>query len=163
LPESVNIDFADDLNMTSYAKKKNARLEKLVVNSASIITVVSEVMQQEFQALTNKRVEVITNGFDPDDFRIDDSLIINDGKFSIVHTGSLNNRRNQPALWQAISELRIENQEFEKNCVIRLIGKNDVSIKESLQQFNLLHCAEFVDYLPHNEIIAQQKIELENE
>ncbi len=153
----TNIDFADDLNMTSYAKKKNARLEKLVVNSASIITVVSEVMQQEFQALTNKRVEVITNGFDPDDFRIDNSLLFNDGKFSIVHTGSLNNRRNQPALWQAISELRTENTEFEKNCVIRLIGKNDVSIKESLQQFNLLQCTDFVDYLPHNEIIAQQK------
>jgi glycosyltransferase involved in cell wall biosynthesis len=153
----TNIDFADDLNMTSYAKKKNARLEKLVVNSASIITVVSEIMQQEFQALTNKRVEVITNGFDPDDFRIDNSLLVNDGKFSIVHTGSLNNRRNQPALWQAISELRTENLEFEKNCVLRLIGKNDVSIKESLQQFNLLQCTDFVDYLPHNEIIAQQK------
>jgi glycosyltransferase involved in cell wall biosynthesis len=153
----TNIDFADDLNMTSYAKKKNARLEKLVVNRASIITVVSEVMQQEFKALTNKRVEVITNGFDPDDFRIDNSLLVNDGKFSIVHTGSLNNRRNQPALWQAISELRTENKEFEKNCVIRLIGKNDVSIKESLQQFNLLQCTYFVDYLPHNEIIAQQK------
>lgn len=153
----TNIDFADDLNMTSYAKKKNERLEKLVVNSASIITVVSEIMQQEFQALTKKRVEVVTNGFDPDDFAIENSLLINDGKFSIVHTGSLNNRRNQPALWQAISELRSENQEFENNCVIRLIGKNDVSIKESLQQFNLLQCTEFVDYLPHNEIIAQQK------
>ena len=153
----TNIDFADDLNMTSYAKKKNARLEKLVVNSASIITVVSEIMQQEFQALTKKRVEVVTNGFDPDDFAIENSLLINDGKFSIVHTGSLNNRRNQPALWQAISELRTENLEFENNCVIRLIGKNDVSIKESLQQFNLLKCTEFVDYLPHNEIIAQQK------
>jgi len=153
----TNIDFADDLNMTSYAKKKNARLEKLVVNSASIITVVSEVMQQEFQALTNKKVEVITNGFDPDDFTIDNSLLIKDGKFSIVHTGSLNNRRNQPALWQAISELRTENQDFEKECVIRLIGKNDVSIKESLQQFDLLECTDFVDYLPHNEIIAQQK------
>lgn len=153
----TNIDFADDLNMTAFAKKKNARLEKLVVNSANIITVVSEVMQQEFQALTNNRVDIITNGFDPDDFTIDDSLIIEDGKFSIVHTGSLNNRRNQPALWQAIAELRNENEEFEKNCVIRLIGKNDVSIKESLQQFNLLQCTEFVDYLPHNEIIAQQK------
>ena len=69
----------------------------------------------------------------------------------------MNNRRNQPALWQAIAELRNENEEFEKNCVIRLIGKNDVSIKESLQQFNLLQCTEFVDYLPHNKIIAQQK------
>jgi glycosyltransferase involved in cell wall biosynthesis len=143
--------------MTAYAKKKNARLEKLVVNSANIITVVSEVMQQEFQALTNNRVDIITNGFDPDDFTIDDSLIIEDGKFSIVHTGSLNNRRNQPALWQAIAELTNENEEFEKNCVIRLIGKNDVSIKESLQQFNLLQCTEFVDYLPHNKIIAKQK------
>jgi glycosyltransferase involved in cell wall biosynthesis len=153
----TNIDFADDLNMTSYAKKKNARLEKLVVNTANIITVVSDIMQQEFQELTTKKVEVITNGFDPDDFKIDDSLVVNDGKFSIVHTGSLNNRRNQPALWQAISELRKENQEFKDVCVIRLIGKNDFSIKESLQHFDLLECTEFIDYLPHNKIIAQQK------
>lgn len=153
----TNIDFADDLNMTEYAKKKNAQLEKLVVNTANVITVVSDVMQKEFQALTNKRVEIVTNGFDPDDFKIEESLIVNDGKFSIVHTGSLNNRRNQPALWQAIAELREENKEFKNDCVIRLIGKNDVSIKESIKHFNLLDCAEFIDYLPHNEIIAQQK------
>jgi GT2 family glycosyltransferase len=33
---------------------------------------------------TYKPVEIITNGFDPDDFIVDESLIRKDGKFSIV-------------------------------------------------------------------------------
>lgn len=153
----TNIDFADDLNMTAFAKQKNSTLEKMVLRLADCITVVSDVMKAEFETLTKKPVQVITNGFDPDDFKSDDTLLQEDGKFSIVHTGSLNNRRNQPALWQAIAELRKENAAFKEKCIIKLIGKNDLSIKESMQQYALNHCTEYTDYLPHNEIIAKQK------
>jgi glycosyltransferase involved in cell wall biosynthesis len=153
----VNIDFAGDLKMSSWAKNRNIALEKKVLETANLIVVVSELMAEEFRSKTNKPVELITNGFDPDDFIVDESLIRKDGKFSIVHTGSLNDRRNHPALWKCIAELRNENAEFRTLCEIRLIGKNDVSVKESIQNEGLGDCTVWIDYLPHEQIMIEQQ------
>lgn len=153
----VNIDFAGDLNMSSWAKNKNIALEKEVLNTASVVVVVSELMAEEFRSTTNKPVEIITNGFDPDDFIVDESLIRKDRKFSIVHTGSLNDRRNHPALWKCIAQLREENAEFKSLCEIRLIGKNDISVRESIQKAELEECTFWTDYLPHEQIMIEQQ------
>jgi glycosyltransferase involved in cell wall biosynthesis len=153
----VNIDFAGDLKMSSWAKNKNISLEKKVLNTADLVVVVSELMAEEFRSKTNKPVELITNGFDPDDFIVDETLIRKDGKFSIVHTGSLNDRRNHPALWKCIAELREQNAEFKTLCEIRLIGKNDVSVRESIQNEGLNDCTVWIDYLPHEQIMIEQQ------
>jgi len=153
----TNIDFAGDLRMGWYATRKNRLLEKAVLNEADVITVVSDLMQEEFRTKTGKPVEVITNGFDPDDFSVPDELLRRDGKFSIVHTGSLNNRRNHPALWKAIASLRKELPGFSEKLSIRLIGKNDVSVRESIEREGLNDVTEWIDYIPHVQIIAEQK------
>ena len=153
----VNIDFAGDLKMSTWAKNKNIALEKEVLNTANLIVVVSELMAEEFRSKTNKPVEIISNGFDPDDFIVDESLIRKDGKFSIVHTGSLNDRRNHPALWNSIAQLREENSAFKALCEIRLIGKNDISVKDSIQLAGLEECTVWIDYLPHEQIMVEQQ------
>jgi len=153
----VNIDFAGDLAMSNFAKKRNVLLEKAVLDEADLVTVVSDLMADEFRSKTSTNVKVVTNGYDPDDFDIPVSEIRKDGRFSIVHTGSLNDRRNHPALWKAITELRNEYPEVKRDLVIRLIGKNDVSVKNSIQELNLNDCCEWTDYLPHEKIIAEQK------
>ena len=153
----VNIDFAGDLSMSTWAKNRNVFLEKKVLQTADQVVVVSELMAEEFRSKTSKPVAVITNGYDPDDFDIPDSLLPHDGKFSIVHTGSLNDRRNHPELWESIARLRKENPAFKVSCVIRLIGKNDFSVRQRIEQAGLLECTEWVDYMPHAQIIAEQK------
>ncbi len=153
----VNIDFAGDLSMSTWAKNKNIRLEGKVLQSADQIVVVSELMAEEFRSKTNRPVDVITNGYDPDDFEIPDNLLRKDQFFSIVHTGSLNDRRNHPELWESIAKLRKELPEFKSACRIRLIGKNDISVRKSIELNGLDECTEWVDYMPHAEIIAEQK------
>lgn len=153
----TNIDFAGDLKMSRFAARRNAKLEKAVLNEADAIAVVSDFMREEFKTKTAKPIHVITNGFDPDDFVVAEENLRKDGKFAIVHTGSLNNRRNQPELWRAIKELCIENVEFSNDCVIRLIGKNDLSISENIEAEGLRQRTQLIDYLPHQSIIAEQK------
>ncbi len=153
----VNIDFAGDLSMSTWAKNRNVFLEKKVLQTADQVVVVSELMAEEFRSKTNKPVEIITNGFDPEDFIVEESLIRKDGKFSIVHTGSLNDRRNHPALWNCIAQLREENSTFKALCEIRLIGKNDISVRESIQKAGLEECTVWIDYLPHEQIMAEQQ------
>jgi glycosyltransferase involved in cell wall biosynthesis len=153
----VNIDFAGDLAMSQWAKNRNITLERKVLQRANQVVVVSELMADEFRSKTTRPVQVITNGYDPDDFAIPDYLLRKDGKFSIVHTGSLNDRRNHPELWESIAKLRNESPEFKTLCIIRLIGKNDVSVRKSIEANGLEECIEWVDYMPHAEIIAEQK------
>jgi len=153
----ANIDFAGDLNMTAYAKRKNLSLEKSVLDIADAVVVVSDLMAEEFRSKTKTPVTVITNGFDPDDFSVPDNLLKKTGDFSIVHTGSINNRRNHPALWGALAELVEESAEFASLLKIRLIGKNDVSVEDDIQRYKLQKYTEYIDYLPHDLIIAEQK------
>lgn len=153
----TNIDFAGDLPMTGYARKRNAFLEKQVLLHANRVSVVSDLMREEFSIPGRPAVQVITNGFDADDFIIPDELIKKDGNFSIVHTGSMNARRNHPLLWKAVAQLCKTNADFNSKVRIRLIGKNDFSVMESIRQAGLEEKTEQIDYLPHDQIIAEQK------
>lgn len=153
----VNIDFAGDLSMSNWAKNQNIKLERLVLQNADQVVVVSELMAEEFRSKTKRPVDVITNGYDPDDFEIPDNLLRHDHFFSIVHTGSLNDRRNHPELWESISRLRNDIPEFKELCRIRLIGKNDISVRRSIEINGLEDCTEWVDYMPHATIISEQK------
>jgi hypothetical protein len=60
-------------------------------------------------------------------------------------------------LWKCIAKLREENAEFKALCEIRLIGKNDVSVRESIQNEGLNDCTVWIDYLPHEQIMVEQQ------
>jgi glycosyltransferase involved in cell wall biosynthesis len=120
---------------------------------------VGDFMAEEFRTKTHTDIRVITNGYDPADFNVEipEELQQNGDDFLIVHTGSLNDRRNHPAFWQALAELKEENEEFARKLKIKLIGKNDASVRKSILGSHLGNSTEFIDYLPHNQIIAHQK------
>jgi glycosyltransferase involved in cell wall biosynthesis len=155
----VNIDFAGDLKMSSRARKLNMKLEKKVLDSCNQVVVVGDFMAEEFRSKTQTPVSVITNGYDPADFDVEipAALQRSDDCFRIVHTGSLNDRRNHPAFWRALAELKSENEEFAHKLQIKLIGKNDASVRQSIMENGLLETTEFIDYLPHDQVIAHQK------
>ena len=56
------------LHLSKCADRRHHRLEKSVLDEASAVISVSPLVQQEFQEMTLNRVELITNGFDADDF-----------------------------------------------------------------------------------------------
>lgn len=153
----VNIDFAGDLPSSEFAKRKQIHLEESVLNEADEVIVVSNFMAEEFLSKTSTPITVITNGYDADDFKSEPSEVV-DSFFRLTHTGSLNNRRNQPALWNAIAELCVENEQFRNDFRLCLIGKNDISVHQSIEEAGIQSCVEWVDYLPHEQIIGAQKI-----
>jgi glycosyltransferase involved in cell wall biosynthesis len=153
----TNIDFADDLPFTKYALRKNERLEKKVLIDADAVVVVSELMKEEFETKSGREVQLITNGFDPDDFNADKSTSIKDETtFSIVHTGSLNNRRNHIALWNAIAELKTEAPKLYEKIQIQLIGKTDVDARNDIEKSGLQEITSFIEYMPHQEVSSIQ-------
>ncbi len=149
----TNIDFYNKLMLTKSADRKHRELEMQVLKSADILVTVSSNWAKDFKQLCNREVEIITNGFDENDFDIVD--VKADKTFSIAHIGAMNKDRNPVAFWQALSELVNEDEAFRNELKIKLIGKNDVAVTESIEQNGLQQFTELIPYLPHNEIAKQ--------
>jgi glycosyltransferase involved in cell wall biosynthesis len=149
----TNIDFYQELMLSDWADRKHHRLEKEVTQTASKVVVVGNVMKEEFEAISGRPVDVITNGYDESDVPTSTEV---DVAFSLVHIGMLNQHRNHAALWRALSRLVHENPAFEKSLKIRLVGKVDQSAKQSIHDAGLDSHTEYIDYLPHPEAVRMQ-------
>ena len=90
------------------ARKKHKNLEAKVLNTADKIIVTSNNTKQNFASLTEKPIEIITNGYDYEPV----GKVVLDEKFSLSHIGSLLSERNPKQFWEALSELVKENQSF---------------------------------------------------
>lgn len=152
----TNIDYYHDLKLTARADRKHHRLEEKVLKTASAVTVVSPGMQAEFEAIVPRNYKVITNGFDAADFPDIIKSDVKSEKFSLAHIGSLVKTRNPEELWKALSLLIKSEQDFFADLEIRLIGKTDFFVKQSLETFGLQQFVTEIDYLPHNQVIQEQ-------
>lgn len=150
----TNIDFYEDLHLTKITDHIHHRLEKKVVTAADVVVVVSKSMKEDFLGLRPKKIEIIPNGFDEEDFRFIKPEL--DDKFTISHIGTLNAARNPTVFWKVLNELCTENEQFKSDLLVQLIGKVDYSVIEEIIENNLKDNFLKIDYFPHNEAIGMQ-------
>ena len=149
----TTIGYHSALKLSSYAEKKHKYLERKVLNTADTIIVTSKTTKSEFQAITNKPIEVITNGYDVENI----SKQILDEKFTLAHIGSFLSDRNPMILWESLSELVIENEKFSSQFQLKLIGKVSQEILETISAFNLNSYINNLGYVSHKEAVEHQK------
>jgi glycosyltransferase involved in cell wall biosynthesis len=150
----TNIDFYKDLMLSKTADKKHKRLEKEVLQEADVVLSIGNTMGKELTDLGAKRSEVITNGYD-----IEKNLeeVALDNKFSIAHIGTMTKSRNPEVLWKVLSMLIDNNEVFKNRLEIKLVGKVDVKVMDSIEKFNLLSYVRKIEYMPHDEVILEQR------
>jgi hypothetical protein len=149
----TTIGYHKALKLSSYAYKKHKFLESKVLNTADSIIVTSKTTKLEFQALTQKPIEVITNGYDIENV----AKQTLDEKFTMAHIGSFLSDRNPKVLWEVLQELVTENNAFSANFQLKLIGKISQEIFESLSNYQLEAYCNNLGYLSHTEAIAHQR------
>ncbi|MFC6877133.1 glycosyltransferase family 4 protein [Flavobacterium myungsuense] len=149
----TTIGYHKALRLSDYSKKKHKTLEKIVLNTADTIIVTSNTTKIEFQAITNKPIEVITNGFDVE--KVEPQSL--DEKFTLAHIGSLLSERNPIILWQVLSELVKEVSDFSNHFQLKLIGTVSQEILDTLQRYNLNEFINYLGYVSHQEAIAHQR------
>ena len=71
----TKIFYFKHLSMTRWTERWHKKMEKRVLDDATAIVAVSPLVQQEFQAMTQTPVELITNGFDECDFNNGSTLV----------------------------------------------------------------------------------------
>jgi len=151
----TDIFFYKDLHLTLVADFINHRLEKKVVQNCDCLVTVSKSCVEGFLPLKPKRIELISNGFDEDDFC--SKSVFTDKKFSLTHTGNLDKSRNSSMLWKVLSDICAENQNFKNDLQIKLAGKIDFSVLQEIENFKLNNNLINIGYLPHCEVIEEQK------
>jgi len=149
----TTIGYHKALRLSNYAAKKHKSLEHKVLNTADTIIVTSKTTKTEFQAITNKPISVITNGYDIEN--VEKQTL--DTKFTLAHIGSFLSDRNPLFLWEALVELLQEIPGFKSNLEIKLIGAVSQEVLDSIADFNLNDYLNLLGYVSHHEAIAHQK------
>ena len=149
----TGIDFYQQLRLTKQADKKHHRLEKKVLSTADRVTIVSWNWALDLNWLFPRHYDVITNGFDPDDFSLSDQKVAK--TFELTHIGSLNKDRNPEFLWEVLAEICSENAGFSDDLRLRFIGKCDVSLFQCLEKYGLSSRTQKIEYMPHEEVLDE--------
>ena len=141
------------LALSDWARNKHEKLEKMVLDDASAVVAVSPLVQEEFKTMTGNRIELVTNGYDPEDFG---QVVEPDGHFNIVHTGLFASDGNPETLWKVLSDLCREDARFADQLRIRLVGKNDTMILDSIHAAGLERNLVDLGYRDHTVAVREQ-------
>lgn len=147
----TNIDFYQDLMLSRAADRKHHRLEKAVLMEADAVIAISPGLAEEFQQIYPREIMMITNGYDEDDM-LNTAAVEPDKKFSLVHIGSLVPARNPHILWTVLEKMITEDPGFKADLEIKLVGKVDYTVRESLEKAGLTPYFNKVDYIPHDQV-----------
>ena len=150
----TQIDFFNDLGLTSIARKRHVSLEKKVLNACDCIITVGKTMALDLLSLTDKRTEVITNGFDETDRSTVPGSI--DRQFTLTYIGTMNDARNPEVLWKALHQLKKNNHNMVRDIRVNLIGKPEQVVIDSVKAYNLEDKVHFGGYVSHKEAIGYQ-------
>lgn len=149
----TTIGYHKALKLSNFAIKKHKKLEHEVLTSADTIIVTSPTTKSEFEIITSKPIEVITNGYD-----VENTLkVILDEKFTLAHIGSFLSDRNPKILWEVLQELNHELEGFKQNLQLKLIGKVSQEIINSISEFHLDKFINILGYVSHVEAIEHQR------
>ena len=149
----TTIGYHKALKLTEASAKKHKDMEKKVMTTADFLLVTSPTTKKEFEAITNKPIHVITNGYDVENV----GRPALDEKFTLAHIGSFLSERNPRILWKALRELTKENAEFRKHFELKLIGATSQEVLDAIEEFKLNTFVNNLGYVSHQEAVEQQR------
>lgn len=152
----TTIGYHKKLKLMSFAEKKHKALEREVLTSADQIITTSFTTKDEFSEMTGKPISVITNGYNAEDFELAETTEL-DQKFTIGHIGSLLSERNPEMLWQVLSGLIKEREDFAAVFQLKLAGTISEDILHSLDTYGLRNHTVQLGYLSHQEAFHQMQ------
>ena len=159
-------DFRDQwvanpfVNYSTYAKIKNEKMEKMVIEKANAVVSVSKPIIDEFtyryKDESVDKFKVITNGYDEEDF--DDFKIDRvSKKYIITHNGTLYGKRSPKNFLIAVDKLIINKKIKQDELTIRFVGQIGKDAQEDIRFFLAKYdnIIEFISYLPHKESLKK--------
>jgi glycosyltransferase involved in cell wall biosynthesis len=146
-------DMLDTMNLTRIARHSHRKKEKQVLLHADCVLTVTPTYVERFSQLGNRPVELITNGFDEDDFRSTDERKKTE-KFTIRHAGTIDELRDPRPVIDAMEELCAELPEFKENTLLEFVGNVNSSLRTEIENRSVLSSViKFSEPLPHDRLM----------
>ncbi|HRI79786.1 MAG TPA: glycosyltransferase family 4 protein [Cyclobacteriaceae bacterium] len=144
-------DLLDTLSLSQWARRRHQKLEKAVLTSADKVITIAPYHVKRFEALGGKKVELITNGYDEEDFK--DIQRIRTEKFTIRHIGMVDELRDPRPFMNAVRTLAGD-PEFQRQTKIEFIGSVNSAFIEFVKEDALLsQMVVFTKTVPHAELL----------
>ena len=154
----TKIFYFKHLSLTPFARHRHEALEKQVLDGADRVVAVSPMVQDEFRLMTGTPVALITNGYDPDDYPRETALPApSRSAFRITHTGLFARDGIPAALWEVLAEKCAADPSFAGALQLRLVGKTDREVLESIAAAGLTPYLTDRGYQEHAEAVREQR------
>jgi hypothetical protein len=152
-------EFLDALPMLGWIRKRHHQLEQTVLGEADAVVTISPTFKQELEAIGNREVELITNGFDPSDLPVDFSQPRRSNAFHIVYTGIIDSIRNPIPFLEAFKAVFSQQPQ---DARVTFVGKVSAQVVHYIHTDDWLAShVEFPGYLSHHEVFGYyQKADL---
>ncbi|MFC3417675.1 glycosyltransferase family 4 protein [Algoriphagus hitonicola] len=144
-------EFLDTLPMRNKIKEKHQELEQEVLGKADRILTISRTFQSDFERLSKRKIDLLTNGFDWDDLPRDfENRKQKKSDLHLVYTGVIDSIRNPIPLLKAFREEFVDTDQVVR---ISFVGKVSESVQGFVAQDSwLADRISFPGYVPHEKV-----------
>lgn len=145
-------DLLDTLSLTKLARRRHQQLEREVLQRADRVVTIAPFHKDRFEKLSGRKVDLITNGFDADDFATIHHARTT--KFTIRHIGMVDELRDPRPFMESIRLLLSEEPTLRDRIAVEFIGsvnsafRNFISTVPEFQE--IVH---FRDPMPHADLV----------
>ena len=134
-----------------------SKYERKILKNAAFLTTVSETLKGYLENLHAKSVEIIYNGFDPEDFE-KEAARGKPGVFTLVYSGTLYTSRQSPVpLFEALRHLMEEGIVTKDKFQVRFIGVQEPPFRELVDTYGLDDLVSSEPFQPYKENVATLK------
>jgi len=145
-------DLLDTLAMTPWAKARHRSLEHAVLSKADKVITIAPYHVNRFRALGKRKVELITNGFDAEDFA--SIRHVRNEKFIIRHIGIVDELRDPRPVMVTLKAICDAQSELTDNVRVEFIGNVNSAFKSFVTGDAVLSkMTSFVGQVPHDELL----------
>jgi len=133
------------------------KFERRALKNAAVLTTVSEGLKDYLADLHEKPVEIIYNGFDPEDFK-GKKWRKNPNAFTLVYSGTLYTSKQSPVpLFEALKNLLDEGAISKENFRVYFIGVQEPPFKDLVFSYGLGSIVVSKPFQPYGENVAALK------
>jgi hypothetical protein len=145
-------DLLDTLSLTGWARRRHRKLERDVLQAADEVITIAPYHVRRFEALGGRKVNLITNGFDEDDFRGIERK--RTSQFTIRHIGMVDELRDPRPFMEAVRLMLAEHPERATQLCVEFVGSVNAAFRNwVIEDPVLLSVTKFRDPVPHAELL----------
>jgi glycosyltransferase involved in cell wall biosynthesis len=142
----------DSLGAGRVARRIHRKLEAKVLQLADHIVTITPFYVRQFEALSNRKVNLLTNGYDQDDFKR--LKIEPTEKFVIRHVGIVNEKCDPRPFMNAVQQLAADNDLFRSSIQVDFVGEVHPQFKSFVEHDTQLSAfTTFTPPIAHSDLI----------